>query len=164
MWLVIQAIPKNQPTNQRIRPAYQHTKSQTHQHTNTPTHQHTNTPTHQHTNTPTRQYANTAPRSQALGHCLGKGARGKARRPIRLVTSALCSAMQSSRVVDSLASSGLALGALAAAADTHAAAELLSRWPGVSLVASVLLSEVTLIVLIQLLVAGSGQVLWRAFM
>jgi hypothetical protein len=73
-----------------------------------------------------------ASRDEALGKALGKGARGKARRPVRVVAGALFSAIQSPGVVERLAASGTSLAALVDAADGHLAAELVRRWPGAS--------------------------------
>eukprot|EP00966_Prymnesium_polylepis_P118909 2748452-Prymnesium_polylepis.1 len=70
-----------------------------------------------------------AARDEALGRCLGKGARGRARRPVRMVAGAVFAAIQAPGVVDALAASGAELSALVEAADAHIAAEIVRLWP-----------------------------------
>merc|ERR1712185_600605 len=70
-----------------------------------------------------------AARDKALGRCLGKGAKGRARRPVRMVSGALFTALQLPGAIAALVRRGAELGALADAADTHIAAELVRRWP-----------------------------------
>jgi len=70
-----------------------------------------------------------ASRDEALGRCLGKGAKGRARRPVRMVTGAVIATLQAPGVVDALRAKGVALSTLIDAADAHVAAELVTRWP-----------------------------------
>jgi len=70
-----------------------------------------------------------AARDEALGRCLGKGAKGRARRPVRMVAGAVLAAVKSEGVVEALVLSGQSIGSLVAAADAHVAAALVVRWP-----------------------------------
>jgi len=78
---------------------------------------------------PTCEQLLRAARDEALGRSLGKGARGRARRPVRMVAGALLSALQAPGVLDGLVRAGAQLGALVNAADAFIAAELVARWP-----------------------------------
>jgi len=78
---------------------------------------------------PTCEQLLRAARDEALGRSLGKGARGRARRPVRMVAGALLSALQAPGVLDGLVRAGTQLGALVDAADAFIAAELVARWP-----------------------------------
>ena len=70
-----------------------------------------------------------ATRDETLGRTLGKGAKGRARRPVRMVAGAVYAAIQADGVVESLIDKGADLLELCAAADAHMAAELICRWP-----------------------------------
>ena len=70
-----------------------------------------------------------ASRDEALGRSLGKGAKGKARRPIRVVAGAVFAAIQAPGVVGALAANGTGLAVLVDASDSHIGAEIARRWP-----------------------------------
>ena len=70
-----------------------------------------------------------ASRDEALGRCLGKGAKGRARRPVRMVAGAVFAAIQSDGVVAAMERQGLQLRNLIEATDAHIAAELVRLWP-----------------------------------
>ncbi|EOD26342.1 hypothetical protein EMIHUDRAFT_205337 [Emiliania huxleyi CCMP1516] len=53
-----------------------------------------------------------AARDEALGRCLGKGAKGRARRPVRMVAGAVLAAVKSEGVVEALVLSGQSIGSL----------------------------------------------------
>ena len=70
-----------------------------------------------------------ASRDEALGRCIGKGAKGRNRKPVRVVAGAIFGAIQAPGIVEALAANGTKLSSLVDASDSHIAAELVSRWP-----------------------------------
>ena len=70
-----------------------------------------------------------ASRDEALGRCIGKGAKGRNRKPVRVVAGAIFAAIQAPGIVEALAANGTKLRSLVEASDSHMAAELVSRWP-----------------------------------
>ena len=70
-----------------------------------------------------------ASRDEALGRCIGKGAKGRNRKPVRVVAGAIFAAIQAPGVVEALAANGTKLSSLVEASDSHLAAELVSLWP-----------------------------------
>lgn len=70
-----------------------------------------------------------AARDESLGRTLGKGVRGKDRRPVRVVGGAVYAALCEPLVVDALVCRGVHLAEICSEADAHLAAEIVARWP-----------------------------------